>query len=157
MGQVQCHRAKNSATGRKSIFLLQGFFLVCQKPSEKAKRMAEVHEVELGGPEGGVVPGGAKAVQSVPGDGTDALRAEGDVAAGGAPVAPSFAFSAGQVQEAMLATNGALAPQSAEVHENLMPMQRTLVYRYIGDYGVALASSLAAYVQVVCMCACMCG
>ena len=119
--------------------------------------MAEVHEVELGDTEGAGVPGGAKAVQSVSGDGTDVLRAEGDVAAGGAPVPPSFAFSAGQVQEAMLATNGALAPQSAEVHENLMPMQRTLVYRYIGDYGVVLANSLTAYVQVVCMCACMCG
>ncbi len=118
--------------------------------------MAEVHEVELGGMEGVGVAGGAVPVQSVPGDGTDALHADGDVAAGGAPVAPSFAFSAGQVQEAMLATDGVLGPQSAEVHENLMPMQRTLVYKYIGDYDVALASSLAAYVQVVCMCACMC-
>jgi hypothetical protein len=67
--------------------------------------MAEVHEVELGCTEGAGVAGGAVPVQSVPHDATDALHADGGVAAGGAPVAPSFAFSAGQVQEAMLVTN----------------------------------------------------
>ncbi len=77
--------------------------------------MAEVQEVEQGGTVGGGVPDGAVPVQSVPHDVTDALHGEGDVAADGVPVAPFFAFSAGQVQDAMLSTNAGLVPQSADM------------------------------------------
>ena len=110
--------------------------------------MAKVSAME----EDGAATGGA-AVAALPAQCTGDVDADalvkGAIDGGaGAPAGVVFAFSPEQVQGALEATGAALATMTDALHDELKGRQIKLLNGYLPEFAGALATELAAHVQV---------
>ena len=112
---------------------------------EQVKGVLEA--TEAGGAAGAAVP-----AQSTGDAGTDAMAAVGIDGGAGAPAGVVFAFSAEQVQGALEATATALATTTDALHDELKGRQIKLLNGYLPEFAAALATELAAHVQVAVVC-----
>ena len=118
--------------------------------------MAEIEELEGGGGAAAEGMGAGVDVPDAPDDATNAVPNGGIGGGGGAPEPFVFAFSAEQVQGAIGEADAELKVQTADLDVNLIPIQRIGVYQYVKLYATTVATKLAAHVQVLCCCVCIC-
>ena len=111
---------------------------------ENVQGVLEAREV-VGGAGAAVA---AVPVQSIVDMDADAMAEGGTDGGAGAPAGVVFAFSAEQVQGALEATGAALATMTDALHDELKGRQIKLLNGYLPEFAGALATELAAHVQV---------
>jgi hypothetical protein len=112
--------------------------------------MAEGEGMGEGGAGATGMQAAAAVVQNVPSTDTDALHAGGIDGVGGAPVGVDFKFYAEQVKEAIVNTKADVAAKTEALHDELKGKQRKLLEAYEPELLIAMATNLAAFVQVIC-------